>query len=139
LPGKYFATTAAATDAAVAEQFTTFNKPVDRSKWEMAAFIVNAYYEPVCRASGHVTSFRVAPERAHHSPARSILYATSTHATPSLFLSSLNIEQTSNSINFPAGILQPPYFNATADPAARFGGIGLVMGHELSHGFDDQG
>lgn len=44
-----------------------------------------------------------------------------------------------NSINFPAGILQPPFFNADLDPAMNYGGIGGVIGHELTHGFDDQG
>jgi len=44
-----------------------------------------------------------------------------------------------NDINFPAGILQPPFFDAKADPAVNFGGIGTVIGHEMTHGFDDQG
>ena len=44
-----------------------------------------------------------------------------------------------NDINFPAGILQPPFFNFKADPAVNFGGIGMVIGHEMTHGFDDQG
>lgn len=44
-----------------------------------------------------------------------------------------------NNINFPAGILQPPFFKADADAAVNFGGIGAVVGHELTHGFDDQG
>jgi putative endopeptidase len=42
-------------------------------------------------------------------------------------------------IVFPAGILQPPMFDAEADPAVNYGGIGAVIGHELSHGFDDEG
>lgn len=45
----------------------------------------------------------------------------------------------SNSINFPAAILQPPFFNPEADDAANYGAIGAVIGHEMSHGFDDQG
>src|SRR5437868_13332484 len=42
-------------------------------------------------------------------------------------------------IVFPAGILQPPMFDANADPAVNYGAIGAVIGHELTHGFDDQG
>jgi endothelin-converting enzyme/putative endopeptidase len=44
-----------------------------------------------------------------------------------------------NNINFPAGILQPPFFNRAADEAVNFGAVGGVVGHELTHGFDDQG
>jgi len=44
-----------------------------------------------------------------------------------------------NEIVFPAAILQPPFFNANADDAVNYGGIGAVIGHEISHGFDDQG
>jgi putative endopeptidase len=44
-----------------------------------------------------------------------------------------------NEIVFPAGILQPPQFNPNADDAVNYGAIGMVIGHELSHGFDDQG
>jgi putative endopeptidase len=44
-----------------------------------------------------------------------------------------------NEVVFPAAILQPPYYNYQADPAVNFGGIGAVIGHEISHGFDDQG
>ncbi len=44
-----------------------------------------------------------------------------------------------NEIVFPAGILQPPFFNAQADDAVNYGGIGAVIAHEITHGFDDQG
>jgi putative endopeptidase len=44
-----------------------------------------------------------------------------------------------NEIVFPAAILQPPFFNAEADDAVNYGGIGAVIGHEIGHGFDDQG
>jgi predicted metalloendopeptidase len=44
-----------------------------------------------------------------------------------------------NDINFPAGILQPPFYGKMMDDAVNYGGIGVVIGHELTHGFDDQG
>jgi len=44
-----------------------------------------------------------------------------------------------NSINFPAGILQPPFFDPQRDMATNYGGVGAVIGHEMTHGFDDQG
>lgn len=46
---------------------------------------------------------------------------------------------TTNEICFPAAILQPPFFNPNADDAVNYGGIGVVIGHEMTHGFDDQG
>ena len=48
-------------------------------------------------------------------------------------------EPNTNEICFPAGILQPPFFDMSADDAANYGAIGVVIGHEMTHGFDDQG
>jgi putative endopeptidase len=59
------------------------------------------------------------------------------HMPPALVNAYYN--PSANEMVFPAGILQPPYFSAEHPMAMNFGGIGMVMGHELSHGFDDQG
>jgi putative endopeptidase len=58
-----------------------------------------------------------------------------------LFPHSVNAQYNSslNAITFPAAILQPPFFNLSADPAVNYGAIGAVIGHEIGHGFDDQG
>ncbi|MDQ2777438.1 MAG: M13 family metallopeptidase [Acidobacteriota bacterium] len=48
-------------------------------------------------------------------------------------------DPTQNNINFPAGILQPPFYSKQAGDAVNYGGIGMVIGHELTHGFDDEG
>jgi len=48
-------------------------------------------------------------------------------------------DPTENNINFPAGILQPPFYSNKADDAVNYGAIGMVVGHELTHGFDDEG
>lgn len=59
------------------------------------------------------------------------------HMTPPTVNASYS--PTRNTITFPAGILQPPFYNIKADDALNFGGIGAVIGHELTHGFDDEG
>lgn len=46
---------------------------------------------------------------------------------------------TKNQMVFPAGILQSPFYDRSFPPSVNYGGIGVVMGHELTHGFDDQG
>jgi putative endopeptidase len=62
---------------------------------------------------------------------------TEWHMTPPTVNAYYN--PTMNEIVFPAGILQPPFFDMTADDAVNYGGIGAVIGHEITHGFDDQG
>ncbi|CAM3785792.1 M13 family metallopeptidase [Rheinheimera salexigens] len=59
------------------------------------------------------------------------------HMTPQTVNAYFN--PVNNEIVFPAAILQPPFFNMEADDAVNYGGIGAVIGHELGHGFDDQG
>ncbi len=59
------------------------------------------------------------------------------HMTPQTVNAYYN--PTTNEICFPAGILQPPFFNMAADDAMNYGAIGVVIGHEMTHGFDDQG
>jgi putative endopeptidase len=59
------------------------------------------------------------------------------HMTPQTVNAYYN--PTTNEICFPAGILQVPFFDATADDAFNYGAIGVVIGHEMTHGFDDQG
>ena len=75
-----------------ADAMRRIGTPTDRTRWEMNAHTVNAYYHP-----------------SH------------------------------NEIVFPAGILQPPFFHKDYDDAINFGGIGTVIAHEITHGFDDQG
>lgn len=74
------------------DNYSKFNKPVDKTEWHMTPQTVNAYYSPIV-----------------------------------------------NEICFPAGILQPPFFDITADDSINYGAIGVVIGHEMTHGFDDQG
>jgi putative endopeptidase len=59
------------------------------------------------------------------------------HMTPSTVNAYFNPQQ--NEIVFPAGILQPPFFDLQADDAVNYGAIGVVIGHEITHGYDDQG
>jgi putative endopeptidase len=62
---------------------------------------------------------------------------TEWHMTPETVNAYFNPLQ--NEIVFPAGILQPPFFDVTMDDAVNYGGIGVVIGHEMTHGYDDQG
>ena len=88
----YFDDVESASRFLVADNLSTINKPVDRSRWGMTPPTSNAYYDPLL-----------------------------------------------NEIVFPAGILQPPAFSIDYTDAVNYGAIGVVIGHEVSHGFDDQG
>ena len=74
------------------DNYSKFNKPVDKAEWHFTPQTVNAYYSPIV-----------------------------------------------NEICFPAAILQPPFFDINADDSLNYGAIGVVIGHEMTHGFDDQG
>lgn len=71
---------------------SSLTKEVDKSKWEMPAHMINAYYQPL-----------------------------------------------NNEIVFPAGIMQAPFFDENAEDAVNYSRIGMIIGHELTHGFDDMG
>ena len=88
----YLANMRAAAAFEAQRQYAKFDRPVDRSEWDMTPQTVNAYYNPM-----------------------------------------------GNEVVFPAAQLLPPYFDANADDALNYGGIGAVIGHEMTHGFDDQG
>ena len=87
-----------------------FKNIVNATKWNYD-FVVNQIGKPVDRTQWGMTPPTV---NAYYNPSN-------------------------NEIVFPAGILQPPFFNAKADDAVNYGGIGAVIGHELTHGFDDEG
>lgn len=89
---KYFENLLAITHYDRKKNLAELNTKVDKSKWEMPAHMVNAYYHPLL-----------------------------------------------NEIAFPAGIMQPPFFDNDAEDAVNYGRIGMVIGHEFTHGFDDMG
>jgi len=91
-PDNFAANTRVARAFEAKRQLLKAGKPYDKREWQMPAYLVNAYYNPLANNTG-----------------------------------------------LPAGILQPPFFGADRSIAANLGGIGMVVGHELTHGFDDQG
>lgn len=90
----------------------------------------NTYFENMVSASKAVCQFQLA--KLDKPVDKSEWYTT----TPTV--TAYN-NPTANEIVFPAGILQPPYFDNSADDALNYGGIGMVIGHEITHTFDDQG
>lgn len=90
-----------------------------------------SYYENMCRATAFENDYYIA---------KNVNKPVDIHEwlmTPQTINAYYN--PTTNEICFPAGILQPPFFNPAADDAANYGAIGVVIGHEMTHGFDDQG
>ena len=85
-------------------------------------------YKAICRYS-----FKRSIDRKLNKPVDTKEW----HMTPQTINAYYN--PTTNEITFPAAILQPPFFDPNGDPAANYGGIGCVIGHEMTHGFDDQG
>ncbi len=90
--GTYLDNVISLLQASRAQDISHQGKPVDKNTWQMPAYMVNAYYDPL-----------------------------------------------SNSINFPAGILQAPLYDVDAPSAQNLGGIGYVIAHEISHAFDNSG
>lgn len=90
-----------------------------------------SYYENLSRASEFLFDYKIA-KNVNKPVDREEWYMT-----PQTINAYYN--PTTNEICFPAGILQPPFFNPEADDACNYGAIGVVIGHEMTHGFDDQG
>ena len=90
----------------------------------------DSYAENVMRAEAFESRYRV-------FAARQTGRSHEWHMTPPTVNAYYNPSM--NEIVFPAGILQPPFFDMKADDAVNYGGIGAVIGHEITHGFDDQG
>ena len=97
-------------DGMVVSETSAFANRMSTSEWGFKDMI-SQLGEPIDRTQWFMTPQQV---NAYYSPTR-------------------------NQIVFPAAILQPPFFNASADPAVNYGAIGGVIGHEMGHGFDDQG
>lgn len=89
-----------------------------------------SYMENVCEASKWFT-------RDNYDKLHKPVDRDEWHMTPQTVNAYYN--PTTNEICFPAAILQPPYFDVTADDAQNYGAIGVVIGHEMTHGFDDSG
>lgn len=90
-----------------------------------------SFYENLCRASEFLTDYRI--RKTVNKPVDRDEWQMTPQTINAYY------DPTTNEICFPAGILQPPFFNPAADDACNYGAIGVVIGHEMTHGFDDQG
>ena len=98
-------------------------------------------YEGLAIAPGQPLANRMAAARWEHADMVSKLGGPIDRTEWGMLPQTVNAyyNSTKNEIVFPAGILQQPFFGLSADPAVNYGGIGAVIGHEMGHGFDDQG
>jgi putative endopeptidase len=90
----------------------------------------DSYWNNVCRSNIFEFEYHLADVGKPVDKARWFMFPQTVNAY---------YNPTSNEICFPAAILQPPFFNPNADDAVNYGAIGVVIGHEMTHGFDDQG
>ena len=90
-----------------------------------------SYFENLCQASAFITDYYI--QKDVNKPVDRTRWQMTQQTINAYY------NPTTNEICFPAGILQPPFFNPEADDAANYGAIGVVIGHEMTHGFDDQG
>jgi len=146
-------------DELVANLSRSMNEALDKNEWMTEATITEARaklegfvpmigypdefktYDGLNIVAGDPLANRMATARWNDEDNRSRL---GTEVDPSewgMFPQTVNAYYSplTNRIVFPAAILQPPFFNASADPAVNYGGIGAVIGHEIGHGYDDQG
>ena len=158
--GQYFpAESKARMQMLVSNLLTTYGESIDELAWmgpetrraaheKLAKFTVKIGYpdkwqptpEAVVRRDdliGSVMRTREAGRRIEFAKLGMPVDRTEWGMTPQTVNAYYN--QFANEIVFPAAILQPPFFDAQADDAVNYGGIGAVIGHEVSHGFDDQG
>ena len=123
------------TKAKAHEKLATFTVKIGYpDKWkDYSTLIINpkvSYWENIKRASAWYTADNLADLGKEVDRERWFMSPQTVNAY---------YNPTTNEICFPAAILQPPFYNSSADDAVNYGAIGVVIGHELTHGFDDQG
>jgi len=125
----------AETKAKALEKLETFDPKVGYpDKWRDFSGLslegASSYYDAVLRANAFENAYRMAKVG---KPVDRQEWGMSPQTVNAYY------NPSKNEIVFPAAILQPPFFDPKADPALNYGGIGAVIGHEIMHGFDDQG
>src|ERR1700736_4954766 len=96
---------------------------------------------PICAGISSIAPPSGSPRRSWRSASRSSAICRDSRSEWSIPPPTVNAyyNPRTNDINFAAGILQPPFYDPKLDAAANYGAIGSIMGHEMTHGFDDQG